>query len=241
MTTEMVDWDLAVSLGSRLAGAGPAGDRRRRRPRRSPSCARAPTGRRRTSASSPASTPASARRRSSSSTGRPGSRPTPTGSPRPRARSSTSSTEKKGPPGPVTQAVGSRITGAEVGGLLGFMAEQGARPVRPVPRPARPAAAGRAQRRARRARARRRPHGLPALGLPARGDPPRAVHRGAVDARPPLRARSRALAETVEPQRLLDDGLKRIAEAIKRRPAAAACSTCSARPSRRRSSTGSPA
>jgi coenzyme F420 biosynthesis associated uncharacterized protein len=31
---------------------------------------------------------------------------------------------RKGPPGPVTQAVGSRITGAEVGGLLGFMASK---------------------------------------------------------------------------------------------------------------------
>ena len=31
------------------------------------------------------------------------------------------------------------------------------------------------------------PTRLPALGVPARGDPPRAVHRGAVDARPPLR------------------------------------------------------
>ena len=33
-------------------------------------------------------------------------------------------TEKKGPPGPISQAVGSRITGAEVGGLLGFMASK---------------------------------------------------------------------------------------------------------------------
>ena len=74
----------------------------------------------------------------------------------------------------------------EVGGLLGFLSSQGARPVRPVlsARPRRhgrrrPAAAGRAQHRARRARARRRPARLPALGLPARGDPPGAVHRGA--------------------------------------------------------------
>ena len=41
-----------------------------------------------------------------------------------------------------------------------------------------------------------------------------------------LFARVRALAETVEPQRLLDDGFKRITEAItQRRQAAAACST----------------
>ena len=34
------------------------------------------------------------------------------------------------------------------------------------------------------------PQRLPALGLPARGDPPGAVHRGAVAARPPARPRS---------------------------------------------------
>ena len=64
--------------------------------------------------------------------------------------------------------------------------QQGARPVRPVLRPVGQAAAGRPQHRARRARARRRPDRLPALGVPARGDAPGAVHRGALDARPPV-------------------------------------------------------
>ena len=65
---------------------------------------------------------------------------------------------------------------------------EGARPVRPVPRARRPAAARGAQHRARRARARGGPARLPALGLPARGDPPGAVHRGPVDARAHVRA-----------------------------------------------------
>ena len=66
----------------------------------------------------------------------------------------------------------------------------GARPVRAVPaagpdgsRAARAADARRAQHRARRARAERRPARLPPLGVPARGDAPHAVHRGAVAAR----------------------------------------------------------
>ena len=65
---------------------------------------------------------------------------------------------------------------------------EGARSVRPVPRAGRPAAARGPQHRARRARARGRPARLPALGLPARGDPPGAVHRGPVDARAHVRA-----------------------------------------------------
>ena len=68
--------------------------------------------------------------------------------------------------------------------------------------PAGPAAARRAQHRPRRARARGRPHRLPALGLPARGDPPGAVHRRPVDARPPRSARWTRSSDTVEPTRL---------------------------------------
>ena len=98
-------------------------------------------------------------------------------------------TEKKGAahgPQPGHRLPGHRRRGRWPARLPG---RQGARPVRPVPRPPGlgPAAAGRPQHRPRRAGARRRPHRLPALGLPARGDPPGAVHRGAVDARPPVR------------------------------------------------------
>ena len=64
---------------------------------------------------------------------------------------------------------------------------QGARAVRPVLRRRRPAAPRRAQHRARRAGAAGAAARLPAVGLPARGDPPGAVHRRALDARPPAR------------------------------------------------------
>ena len=45
--------------------------------------------------------------------------------------------DKKGPPGPVAEAIGSRITGVELGADARLPRQQGARPVRPVPRPAR--------------------------------------------------------------------------------------------------------
>ena len=184
----MVDWDLAVSVGSRLAGAGPEVSRAEadavvaelrdgRRPvdRAGPRLHRA--GRR--SRGAP--------RRSWSSTGRAGSRPTPTASTCCVARWSTSSPRRRARPTGHQQGrrvAGDRRRGRRPARLPG---RQGARPVRPVPRPGRPAAAGGPQHRPRRARARRRPARLPALGLPARGDPPRAVHRRAVDARPPVR------------------------------------------------------
>ena len=74
----------------------------------------------------------------------------------------------------------------------GLPVRPGARPVRAVP-PARglpdrwpaagPAHPGRAEHRHDRARTRRRPARFPPLGLPARGDAPAAVHRRAVAAR----------------------------------------------------------
>ena len=184
-------------LGPRGADRQPAGRRgpdrgaATRRPRSSTSSARAPTARPGWSASSPGWSP--------------GEPPAPGAGRRPgrlgagqrrrvrdpaRADRRQAHRRRSAPDRASTAAVGSRVTGAEVGGVLGFLASQGARPVRPVPRPRRPAAAGRAEHRPRRARARRRPARLPALGVPARGDPPRAVHRGAVDARAPVRRRS---------------------------------------------------
>ena len=110
----------------------------------------------------------------------------------------------------------------------------------------RPAAAGRAEHRARRARARRRPDRLPAVGVPARGDPPGAVHRRAVDARPHPAARSSDLVEAID----LDPAGSRRCSAR----AYAGSATCVARRGRRqpprrvlrpprsaRSSTASPA
>ena len=87
---------------------------------------------------------------------------------------------QKSAPSATMQAIGGKVTGAEAGALLAFMSSKVLGPVRPRPR-----------RHARRcmlvapnlvpgrARARRRPGRLPALGLHARGDPPRAVHRRA--------------------------------------------------------------
>jgi coenzyme F420 biosynthesis associated uncharacterized protein len=121
---------------------------------------------------------------------------------------------RKGPPGPVTQAVGSRITGAEVGGLLGFMASKVLGQFDPF----------------------HDPHGRLLLIAPnvvhverELGADPRdfrlwvclheETHRVQFTAVPWMRghlfAEFSALAETVEPQRFLDEGLKRISEAIK--------------------------
>jgi coenzyme F420 biosynthesis associated uncharacterized protein len=122
--------------------------------------------------------------------------------------------ERKGPPGPITQAVGSRITGAEVGGLLGFMASKVLGQFDPF----------------------HAPHGRLLLVAPnvvhvereLGADPHdfrlwvclhEETHRVQFTAVPWLRdhlfAEFTSLAETVEPQRFLDEGLKRIAEAIR--------------------------
>jgi coenzyme F420 biosynthesis associated uncharacterized protein len=122
--------------------------------------------------------------------------------------------ERKGPPGPVTQAVGSRITGAEVGGLLGFMASKVLGQFDPF----------------------HAPHGRLLLVAPnvvhvereLGADPHdfrlwvclhEETHRVQFTAVPWMRdhlfAEFTSLAETVEPQRFLDEGFKRIAEAIK--------------------------
>ena len=85
------------------------------------------------------------------------------------------------------------------------------------------------------------PARLPALGLPARGDPPGAVHRRAVDARPPVRADPARSPTPSSPSGLLDDGLKRVAEAVRGGGGGSLLDVARARRSRRRSSTGSPA
>src|SRR5262249_31188663 len=123
MTTEMVDWGLAVTIGSRLAGAGPE-----------------------VSAAEAEATVAELRAGAERSTGdvreytrvdageltapvivvdRPAwIRANAEGFSRLLTPVIEKVAEKKGPPGPITQAVGSRITGAEVGGLLGFMSSR---------------------------------------------------------------------------------------------------------------------
>ena len=90
---------------------------------------------------------------------------------------------------PAVRAVGVAAHRAGGRGGAGVPRRQGAGPVRDVPAgrpgpgPSRPAAARRAERRPGRARARGRARGLPAVGVPARGDPPGAVRRGALAAR----------------------------------------------------------
>ena len=76
----MIDWDLAVRVGSRLVGEGPQVTRAEAVDGRRGAARRVPSAPRRWSASSPAWSPASAPRRCWSSTGRAGSRPTPTAS-----------------------------------------------------------------------------------------------------------------------------------------------------------------
>ena len=193
---DMVDWELAISVASRLAGPGPEVSRSeadavvaelREDAARSTGLVREYTGLVAADAESGVAAPLLV-------VDRPGW-----------IRANTESfdllltpfvdkvTAKKGPPSGFTKALGSRVTGAEIGAVLGFLGGKVLGQFDPFHAPLGPVAARRAQHRPRRARARRRPHRLPALGLPARGDPPRAVHGGAVDARPPLRADRPAL------------------------------------------------
>jgi coenzyme F420 biosynthesis associated uncharacterized protein len=122
--------------------------------------------------------------------------------------------ERRGKPGPLTQAVGSRITAAEVGGLLGFMSSRVLGQFDPF----------------------HEPNGRLLLVAPnvvhvereLEVDPTdfrlwvclhEETHRVQFTAVPWMRdhlfAEIGRLAETVEPQRMLDDGLKRISAVIK--------------------------
>jgi coenzyme F420 biosynthesis associated uncharacterized protein len=145
--------------------------------------------------------------------------------------------ERKGPPGPVTQAVGSRITGAEVGGLLGFMASKvlgqfdpfySGHEVAQLPPSASPApdsaetpkpVAGRLLLIAPNVVHVERELGADPRDFRLWVCLHEETHRVQFTAVPWMRdhlfAEFNALAETVEPQRLLDEGLSRITEAIK--------------------------
>jgi len=213
MTTDMVDWELAVSIGSRLAGAGPE-----------------------VSAAEAAATVAELRNGAERSTAYvhdftgldAGALTAPVlvvdrsawiranteGFARLIGPVIEKVAEKKGPPGPVTQAVGSRITGAEVGGLLGFMGSKVLGQFDPF----------------------HEPRGRLLLVAPnvvhvereLDADPRdfrlwvclhEETHRVQFTAVPWMRdhlfAQFTALAESVEPQRFLEEGLQRITEAIK--------------------------
>jgi len=213
MTTDMVDWELAVSMASRLAGAGPE-----------------------ISAAEAAATVAELRDGAERSTAYvhdftgldAGALTAPVlvvdrsawiranadGFARLIGPVIEKVAERKGPPGPVTQAVGSRITGAEVGGLLGFMASKVLGQFDPF----------------------HEPHGRLLLVAPNVVHVERELdanprdfrlwvclheetHRVQFTAVPWMRdhlfAQFTALAESLEPQRFLDEGLQRIIDAVK--------------------------
>jgi coenzyme F420 biosynthesis associated uncharacterized protein len=213
MTTEMVDWGLAVSIGSRLAGAGPQVSaleadatvaELREGADRSTSYVREFTGLDAGALTAPvlvvdrtAWIQANA-----------------DGFSQLLGPVIDKVTARRGEPGPLTQAVGSRITGAEVGGLLGFMAGKVLGQFDPF----------------------HEPHGRLLLVAPnvvhvereIDADPHdfrlwvclhEETHRVQFTAVPWMRdhifTQFNALAETVEPQRFLDEGLKRVSEAIR--------------------------
>ncbi len=230
----MIDWDLAVTAASRMAGPG-AGHLPRARPRTRVAELRAGAERpRRWSASSPgceadgpdgpgprrrpARLGAGQRRRlrrgvrpagradpgaqggalagwpRQSGHGSPGSRSAPCSASCPRRCSASSTRSTASQPRRRRRDVGHRA--------------------------GRPAAAGGPEHRARRARDGRRPARLPALGLPARGDPPGPVHRRAVDARPHPRpdrehssARSRSTRRKLAA--MVGEGVRRIGDILR--------------------------
>jgi coenzyme F420 biosynthesis associated uncharacterized protein len=213
MTTEMVDWGLAVSLGTRIAGAGPQVSTAqaaqtvaelREGAERSTSFVRDFTGLDAGALTAPVLVVDRAAWIQANADG----------FAQLLGPVIDKVTEKKGPPGAVTQAVGSRITGAEVGGLLGFMASKVLGQFDPF----------------------HDPHGRLLLVAPNVVHVERELdcvprdfrlwvclheetHRVQFTAVPWMRdhlfAQFTALADTVEPQRFLDEGLKRISEAIK--------------------------
>src|SRR3569623_2740636 len=213
MTTEMVDWELAVALGARVAGAGPqvSSDEAaevvselRDGATRSTSYVHEFTGLDAGTLTAPVlgvDRPAWVRANAEGFA----SLLTPI---------VDKLSERKGPPGPITQAIGSRVTGAEVGGLLGFMAGKVLGQFDPFHEPS-----GRLLLVAPNVVHVEReieadPHGF-RLWVCLHEE----THRVQIPAVPWMRghlfSEFQALAETVEPQRFLDEGVQRIAEAIR--------------------------
>ena len=235
--------ELDGRLGRRGRPRGPGRrtrDRSCRRPRPPtpwPSCARTPSARPDWSASSPDWPPPSAPRRCSWSTGRAGCGPTPRRSRSCSGRSSTSCRRRRAPPTGLTLAVGSKVTGGEVGLLLGFLASKVLGQFDPFHEPA-----GRLLLVA---------PNIVHVERELRADPTdfrlwvclhEETHRVQFTAVPWMRdhlfSEIEALAETVDPER---PARRRPQADLRGRPRQrAASSTCSARPRRRRSSTASP-
>jgi coenzyme F420 biosynthesis associated uncharacterized protein len=209
----MVDWDLAVSLGSRLAGAGPdvSADQAaatvaelRDGANRSTSYVRDFTGLDAGALSAPVlvvDRPAWIQANVDGF-----------------ARLLTPIIDrleaKKGPPGAVTQAIGSRITGAEVGGLLGFMSSRVLGQFDPFHEPS-----GRLLLVAPNVVHVERELDVDATDFRLWVCLHEETHRVQFTAVPWMRdhlfREFNALADTVEPQRLLEDGFRRLSEALK--------------------------
>ena len=237
---DMVDWELAISVASRLAGPGPEVSRSeadavvaelREDAARSTGLVREYTGLVAADAD---------RARSSSSTGRAGSAPTPTSFDLLLTPFVDKVTAKKGPPSGVHQGPGVAGHGGRDRCRAGLPRRQGARAVRPVPRAVGPAAARRAQHRPRRARARRRP-------APTSGSGSACTRRPTACSSPRCRG-----CATTSTSRSAGCPSHRADPAPRRRPQGSlrgaqgrvqgrACSTSSARPSSARSWTTSPA
>jgi coenzyme F420 biosynthesis associated uncharacterized protein len=213
MTSNMVDWQLAVSLGSRLSGAGPEVSSEeagatvaelRDGANRSTSYVREFTGLDAGALSAPVlvvDRPAWIQANVDGF-----------------AKLLTPIIDrleaKKGPPGPVTQAIGARITGAEVGGLLGFMSSRVLGQFDPFHDPS-----GRLLLVAPNVVQVERELDVDPTDFRLWVCLHEETHRVQFTAVPWMRdhlfGEFTALADTVEPQRLLDDGLKRLSEALK--------------------------
>ena len=211
--TDMVDWELAISIGSRLAGAGPEVGAAE---------AAAVVAELRTGADRATSY---VRDFTGLDAGE-GTAPVLVVDRSAWIRANTEGfatllapivdkvTAAKGPPGGMTQAIGSKVTGAEVGGLLGFMAGKVLGQFDPF----------------------HEPHGRLLLVAPnvvhvereLDADPTdfrfwvclhEETHRVQFTAVPWMRdhifGEVQALASTIEPQRLLEDGVQRVTEALR--------------------------
>jgi coenzyme F420 biosynthesis associated uncharacterized protein len=213
MSTEMVDWQLAVTLGTRIAGAGPE-----------------------VTSAEAAATVAELREGADRSTSyvreftglEAGERTAPVlVVDRPdwiQANADGFSAlltpiidkvaARKGPPGAITQAIGSRVTAAEVGGLLGFMSSKVLGQFDPFHEPN-----GRLLLVAPNVVHIERELGVDPHDFRLWVCLHEETHRVQFTAVPWMRehlfAEFTSLADTVEPQRLLDDGFKRLAEALK--------------------------
>jgi coenzyme F420 biosynthesis associated uncharacterized protein len=126
---------------------------------------------------------------------------------------------KKGPPSPLAHAVGSRVTGAELGLMLGFMSSKVLGQFDPFY--SAPGAAGRLLLVAPNIVHVERELGVDPHDFRLWVCLHEETHRVQFTAVPWMRdhlfAQFNALAETVEPQRFLDEGFKRISEAVKNR------------------------